>query len=117
MRELVPPTISVEAWRCARIFRSADVRSYLCPAQKIKQILSRPKDPIPSQDACDVVYHIKCDGSKVGDESPCSESYIGETERSQRSRFVEHRRPSPKFRGLEPHQPIQAIPLDFPCQC
>ena len=28
------------------------------------------------------------------DESPCSESYIGETERSLRSRFLEHRRPS-----------------------
>ena len=67
MRELVPPTISVEAW--------AGVRSYLTPAQKIKQILSRLKDPIPPQDACGVVYHIKCDGSEAEDESPFSESH------------------------------------------
>ena len=69
-------------------------KPYLCPAQKIKQILFRPKDPIPPQDACGVVYHIKCDGGEATDESPCSESYIGETERSLRSRFLEHRRPS-----------------------
>ena len=85
------PYIRGVAEKTQRIFKSAGVRSYLCPAQKIKQILSRPKDPIPPQDACGVVYHIKCDGSEVTDESPCSESYIGETERSLRSRFLEHR--------------------------
>ena len=82
------------AEKTQRIFKSVGVRLYLCRAQKIKQILSRPKDPIPPQDACGVVYHIKCDGSEVTDDSPCSESYIGETERSLRSRFLEHRRPS-----------------------
>ena len=75
------PYIKGVAEKTQRIFKSAGVRSYLCPAQKIKQILSRPKDPIPPQDACGVVYHIKCDGSEA-------------TERSLRSRFLEHRRPS-----------------------
>ena len=88
------PYIKGVAEKTQRIFKSAGVGSYLCPAQKIKQILSRPKDPIPPQDACGVVYHIKCDGSEATDESPCSESYIGETERSLRSRFLEHRRSS-----------------------
>ena len=90
------PYIKGVAGKTQRIFKSAGVRSYLCPAQKIKQILSRPKDPIPPQDACGVVYHIKCDGGEANDESPCSESYmyIGETERSLRSRFLEHRRSS-----------------------
>ena len=88
------PYIKGVAEKTQRIFKSAGVRSYLGPAQKIKQILFRPKDPIPPEDACDVVYHIKCDGSEANDESPCSESYIGETERSLRSRFLGHRRPS-----------------------
>ena len=88
------PYIKGVAEKTQRIFKSAGVRSYLCPAQKIKQILSRPKDPIPPQDACGIVYHIKCDGSEATDESPCSESYIGETERSLRSRFLDYRRPS-----------------------
>ena len=35
-------TIKGVAEKTQRIFRSAGVRSYLCPAQKIKQILSRP---------------------------------------------------------------------------
>ena len=42
------------------------------------------------QDARGVVYHIKCDGSEFEDESPCSESYTCEMERSLRSRFLEH---------------------------
>ena len=78
------PYIKGVAEKTQKIFKSAGVRSYLCPALKIKQILSRPKDPIPPQDAC----------GEATDESPCSESYIGETERSLRSRFLEHRRPS-----------------------
>ena len=97
------PYIKGAAEKTQRVFKSAGVRSYLCPAQKIKQILSRPKDPIPPQDACGVVYHIKCDGSEATDESPCSESYIGETERSLRSRFLEHRRPSSIHSEISSH--------------
>ena len=40
------PYIKGVAEKTQRIFKSAGVRSYLCPAQKIKQILSRAKDPI-----------------------------------------------------------------------
>ena len=108
------PYIKGVAEKTQRIFKSAGVRSYFCPAQKIKQILSRPKDPIPPQDACGVVYHIKCDGSEATDESPCSESYIGEMERSLRSRFLEHRRPSSIHSEVSSHINQDSHPTRFP---
>ena len=44
-QSLAVPYIKGVAEKTQRIFKSAGVRSHLHPAQKIKQILSRPKEP------------------------------------------------------------------------
>ena len=56
------------------------------PINTLRQILVCPKDKLDISRICGPVYHIGCD--------QCSDSYIGETERSLRARFGEHRRPS-----------------------
>ena len=43
------------------------------------------------KDTCGPIYHIKC---KVKGDQQCKHDYIGETERTLKARFLEHRRPS-----------------------
>ncbi len=61
----------------------------------IKQLLVRPKDKILKERVVGPVYHTPCD--------ICEASYIGETERSLKSRFMEHRRPSSTTSGVPSH--------------
>ena len=52
----------------------------------IRQLLVRPKDKIDKERVVGPVYQINC--------TNCNTFYIGETERSLKARFLEHRRPS-----------------------
>ena len=54
----------------------------LKPVNTIRQQLVHPKDPIPMEKKCRVVYKIQC-----GD---CEEVYVGETARHFGVRFREH---------------------------
>ncbi len=82
----VVPYIRGVAEQLRRVFKHYDVPAYFKPSNTIKQHLLWPKDKILKERVVGQVCHIPCD--------TCEVSYIGETERSQKSRFMEHRRPN-----------------------
>ncbi|KAI8496921.1 zinc ion binding [Branchiostoma belcheri] len=63
-------------------------------------------DKTPKEDKCGVIYHISCQGNT--NRGPCRETYIGETERSQKNRFLEHRRPSSVASEVSQHIHIES---------
>ena len=69
-----------------RIFKGYNIQAYFKPTNTLRQLLVRPKDKLDKHQVTGPVYHIPCGG--------CSASYVGETERSLKARFLEHRRPS-----------------------
>ena len=80
------PYIKGVSEQLRRIYKSYNIPAYFKPANTLRQILVKPKDKTPKEQVCGPVYQIKC--------NDCSDSYIGETERSLKARFMEHRRPS-----------------------
>ena len=73
-----------------RIFITAGVSVSIKPENKLRSILVHPKDKSEKGDITGSVYHIPCEGSA----QDCQSFYIGETERSLWTRFLEHKRPS-----------------------
>ena len=69
-----------------RVVRGYGVKVYFKPIKKLRQLLMWPKDEVINERVVCPVYHINCDN--------CDESYIGETGRSLKSTFLEHKRPS-----------------------
>ncbi|KAI8485880.1 hypothetical protein Bbelb_364320 [Branchiostoma belcheri] len=65
-----------------------------------------PKDKTPKEDKCGVIYHISCQGNT--NRGPCRETYIGETERSLKTRFLEHRRPNSVASEVSQHIHIES---------
>ncbi len=65
------------------VFKQYDVPAYFKPSNTINQLLVWSKDKILKEQVVEPVHHIPCGTCKV--------SYIGETERSLKSRFIEHR--------------------------
>ena len=65
-----------------RLFRSHNIPTYHKPFNTLRNALVRPKDTIPKEDQCGLVYHIKC--------KDCDDTYIGETGRNMGVRFKEH---------------------------
>ena len=74
-----------------RKFATYHIPVYFKPQNTLRQQLVAPKDKSDKGDICGPVYYIKCEGS---DHEHCDNVYIGETERTLRARFSEHRRPS-----------------------
>ena len=74
---------------------------YFKPANTLRQLLVRPKDPVAKERVVGPVYRIPCE--------QCDDSYVGETERSLKARHDEHRRPSSKSSEVSKH-----INVDFP---
>ena len=72
------------------------------------KILVRPKDKVIKESVVCLVYHIRCDN--------CDESYIEETGRSLKSRFMEPRTPSSVNSEVSKHvnsdQPEHSISYD-----
>ena len=66
------------------------------------------KDKVTKERVVCPVYHISCDN--------CDDSYIGETGRSQKSRFMEHRKSSSVNSEVSNHvncdQPDHSISFD-----
>ena len=62
------------------------IPTYFKPTSTLRQLLVRPKDPLPKEKVTGPVYDIPCGG--------CDSSYVGESERSLKARFSEHNRPS-----------------------
>ena len=74
-----------------RIFESYQIKVCLKPTDKLHQQLVRVKDKTRKEDTLGPIYQINCEGATG---VTCDKSYIGETERSLRTRFLEHRRRS-----------------------
>ena len=63
-----------------------DILAYFKLTNTLQQLLVWPKDKVEKGKVVGPVYHITCDD--------CDATYVGETERSLKTRFLEHRRKS-----------------------
>ena len=73
--------------RLRRAMKKAGVKAVPRNGKKIGESLVRIKDKLPKMKTSGVVYHVPCAG---GQDQPCGENYIGETERPMEVRFREH---------------------------
>ena len=85
---VVVPYIKDLSETLARVLKGYGVQVCIKPTQTLRANLVAPKDKLKKEDVCGPVYYIPCTDTN------CSEFYIGETERSLRTRFMEHKRPS-----------------------
>ena len=83
---VVIPYIQGVSEQLRRIFKGHGIPTYFRPVNTLRQLLVHPKDKLDNERTVGPVYHISCED--------CPASYIGETERSLKSRFQEHQRPS-----------------------
>jgi len=67
------------------------VKTYIKPRRKLKEIMCKPKDRLEPKEVSGPVHKFVCGGGRGVE---CNETYIGETERSFKPRFLEHKRPS-----------------------
>ena len=84
------------------------MKVYFKPTNTLRHILVWPKDRVIKERVVCLVYHISYED--------CDASYIGDTGRSLKVRFVEHRRPSSGNFEVSKHincdQPDHSISLD-----
>ena len=94
--------------RMRRDFRNYDIPVYFKPFNTLKQLLVHPKDKLDKGRTVAPVYSIRC--------NDCDASYIGETERSLKARFMEHKRPSSTTSEVSRHihteQPGHSISIE-----
>ena len=67
-----------------RVLNSVNIRVAFRPPSSLRELLSHPKDPIPLEHKCNVVYKIPCDS--------CDKCYVGQTGRTFSQRLREHQR-------------------------
>jgi hypothetical protein len=83
---VVIPYIQGVSEHMRRVMHQYSVQVFFKPVNTLRQLLVRPKDPLEKERVIGPVYQIKC--------QDCEASYVGETERALKARFLEHRRPS-----------------------
>ena len=69
----------------ARKIREQGVAVHMRPTNTIRSRLVHPKDKVPKEHKCGIVYHVKC--------QDCNANYVGETARALNARLKEHRQP------------------------
>ena len=89
-----------------RIFNKYGIKTCFKPTRTLRKLLVAPKDKTPKESRCGVVYHITCQGQTS--KGPCRETYIGETERALKTRFLEHQRPSSVNSEVSQHLHIES---------
>ena len=89
---VVMPYIHGFSEELRRILKGYDIPAYFKPSNTLRQLLVRPKDKLQVRGP---VYHIPCED--------CPASYVGETERLFKARFMEHRRPSSSTSAVSRH--------------
>ena len=91
-----------------RAFHQYNIPAYFKPCNTLRQLLVRPKDKVLKDRVIGPVYNIECDS--------CSATYIGETERSLKARFQEHKRRSSETSEVSRHihvdQPGHSVEMD-----
>jgi len=87
-----------------RIMKDYGCAVYFKPRNTIRQLLCSPKDPAKKEEICGVVYQINCGGTRT---QKCTSTYVGETSKTLKTRFDQHRRPSSTSShvSLHLHQP------------
>ncbi len=83
---VVIPYIKGVSKELRRLFKRYEVPMYFKPTNTLRQLLVRLKDKLKKERVVGRVYQISC--------KKCLATYIGETERSLKQHFLEHRRPS-----------------------
>ena len=78
-----------------QIKRVFGIPTYFKPTNALRQLLVNPKDPVYKENMVGLVYKIKCE--------ECEATYVGETERSLKSRFNEHWRLSSTISEVAKH--------------
>ena len=82
--------------------------TYFKPTSTLRQLWVKPKDPVNKDNMVGPVYKVKCED--------CEATYVGETERSLKSRFNEHLRPSSTTSEVSEHihleQPEHSVELE-----
>ena len=89
-----------------RIFGSYGIRACFKPTRTLRNLLVSPKDKTEKKDTVGPVYLIPCQGKTT--RGQCTDSYIGETERSLKTRILEHRRPSSTSSEVSQHIHIES---------
>ena len=89
-----------------RVFNSYGVTTCFKPTRTLRQSLVAPKDKTTKEQKCGAIYQIPCQGHT--NRGPCQESYIGETGRALKTRFLEHRRPSSVNSEVSQHIHIES---------
>ena len=92
---VVMPYIRGFSEELRRILKGYNIQAYFKPTNTLRQLLVRPKDKLDKFQVTGPVYYIPCED--------CSASYVGETERSFKARFMEHRRPSSSSSEVSRH--------------
>ncbi len=83
---VVIPYIKGVSEELRRLFKRYEVPMYFKPTNILRQLLVSPKDKMKKERVIGPVYQISCE--------KCPATCIGETERSVKQRFLEHRRSS-----------------------
>ena len=83
-----------------RGFERYGTPTYFMPTNTLRQLLVKPKDPVSKENVVGPV-HTKIKREK------CEATYVGETERSLKLRFNEHRRPSSTTSEVSKHIHIE----------
>jgi hypothetical protein len=78
------PYIKDTSERLRRVFKSHRIGTSFRPINKISQLTIHPKDKIPKEDKCGLVYEVTCKN--------CDKSCIGETSRKLCTRITEHKK-------------------------
>ena len=93
-----------------RVFKTYGISSCVKPTNTLRQLLCSPKDKTKKELVTGPIYHIKCEGPN------CQAVYIGESERTLKTRFQEHKRPSNTtsevYRHIHKDCPSHTVSLD-----
>ena len=78
------PYVKGTSERLRRTLKQHKIGTSFKPINKISQMIIHPKDPIPKEDTCGVVYEVGCKN--------CKKTYVGETGRKLCTRIAEHQK-------------------------
>ena len=94
-RPVIIPYIRGFSEELKRTFGGYGIPAYFKPTNTLRQLLVHPKDPVGKDKVVGPLYKISCE--------ECEATYVGETERSLKARFGEHRRPSSTTSEVSKH--------------